>query len=78
MLGAHFDDLRYALHFVLLGHLPVTQGFFLAGNLFVILLEAFGVVSRDAVHFGLNAGVFLRLAGLEFFQLLLLSGFVGV
>src|SRR5580765_1038624 len=72
LLGAQFDHFGDALHFVLLCHLPVPQGFFLTGDQLVILLQALGVVGGDALHLGLNAGVFLGLASLEFFQLFLL------
>ena len=51
---------------------------FSADDLVVVLLDALGVVSGDAVHFRLDLGVLLGFAGLEFFELFLLAGFVGV
>jgi len=73
LLSTKLDNLRDALALVLHRHLPVVQSFFFLFNLVVVALDAFGIMSAEALNFCLDLRVFLSFAGFELFDLFALG-----
>ena len=77
MLGAQFYHFGNPLALVLFHHLSVAQGFFLTRDLFVVMLDALGIMGGNAFHFRLNLSVLSANTRFVFLQLPPLAGFIS-
>ena len=78
MSSAELDHFVNPLALVLLGHLPVVEGFFLLRDLILILLKTLCIVGRQVIQFSLDLRILLRLMCFELFSLLALTLFIRI